>query len=49
MVDDALHSFPPGQVLSEAFRLSITRKDMDTLAGLNCINDELSLENISLT
>lgn len=42
LVDNALRPHPGGEVLSEAFRLQITRKDIATLAGLNWLNDEAS-------
>ena len=42
LVDDALCPRPSHQVLSEGFRLQITRADMDTLNGLNWLNDEVS-------
>ncbi|XP_076328091.1 sentrin-specific protease 1-like isoform X1 [Tachypleus tridentatus] len=41
LVDDALEPVPPDEVLVEGFRLSITRRDMETLAGLNWLNDEV--------
>ena len=34
---------PGGQVLIDKFRLQITRTDIATLAGLNWLNDEVSL------
>ncbi|XP_066600299.1 sentrin-specific protease 1-like [Prorops nasuta] len=37
----ALVPCPPDQVLVENFRLRVTRKDMNTLAGLNWLNDEV--------
>lgn len=37
----ALRPGPPGQILSEAFRLQITRRDIATLGGLNWLNDEI--------
>ncbi|XP_005098591.3 sentrin-specific protease 1 isoform X1 [Aplysia californica] len=37
----ALRPGSPGEVLSDAFRLQITRKDMATLGGLNWLNDEI--------
>ena len=41
IIDNALRPHPGGEVLSEGFRLQITRKDMETLAGLNWLNDEV--------
>ena len=41
IIDNALRSHPGGEVLSDGFRLQITRKDMETLAGLNWLNDEV--------
>ncbi|XP_022250431.1 sentrin-specific protease 1-like isoform X2 [Limulus polyphemus] len=41
LVEDALEPVPPDEVLVEGFRLSITRRDMETLAGLNWLNDEV--------
>lgn len=32
-------------VLSEGFRLTITRKDLQTLNNLNWLNDEVSVRN----
>ena len=43
MVNNALRPHPGGEVLSEGFRLQITRSDMATLAGLNWLNDEVGL------
>uniref|UniRef100_A0A1E1XC93 Putative sentrin/sumo-specific protease n=1 Tax=Amblyomma aureolatum TaxID=187763 RepID=A0A1E1XC93_9ACAR len=40
-VDDALKRGPPDDVLAKGFRLTVTRKDMETLAGLNWLNDEV--------
>ena len=40
-IDGALSPRPGGQVLSEGFRLQITRADMSTLAGLSWLNDEV--------
>ena len=34
-------SSPPGQTLVEAHSIPITRKDLDTLRGLNWLNDEI--------
>jgi len=41
MIDDALRPTPPNEILSEAFSITITRKDMETLSGLNWLNDEV--------
>ncbi|XP_021913096.1 sentrin-specific protease 1-like isoform X2 [Zootermopsis nevadensis] len=41
VVDDALIPKPPNEVLVEAFGLPIKRRDMQTLAGLNWLNDEV--------
>ncbi len=41
MIDEALRPTPPHQVLSEAFSITVTRKDMETLSGLNWLNDEV--------
>ena len=46
MVSNALNGQPPNQVLSEAFNLQITKKDMATLDGLNWLNDEVGRKNI---
>ena len=40
-VDNALRKNPPNEVLSEGFRLKITRHDMETLRSLNWLNDEV--------
>ena len=37
----ALRPQPAGEVLAEGFRLQIRRSDMDTLRGLNWLNDEV--------
>lgn len=41
MVEEALISSPSDQIISEKFSLTITRKDMETLSGLNWLNDEV--------
>ncbi|GFR74319.1 sentrin-specific protease [Elysia marginata] len=41
VVNGALRPGNPNDVLSDAFRLQITRRDMATLAGLNWLNDEV--------
>ena len=43
IIDNALRPHPAGEVLSEGFRLQITRNDMETLSGLNWLNDEVSI------
>ncbi|KAH9510200.1 SUMO1 sentrin specific peptidase 1 [Bulinus truncatus] len=40
-VDYALGPGNPNEILSEAFRLQITRRDIATLKGLNWLNDEV--------
>lgn len=40
-VDKALRPKPPEEVLARGFKLLVTRKDMETLAGLNWLNDEV--------
>lgn len=45
MLEEIAMALRPGssdQVLSDGFRLQITRKDMATLSGLNWLNDEVS-------
>ncbi|KAI0212275.1 Sentrin-specific protease 1 [Lamellibrachia satsuma] len=41
LVDRALGPYSPNEVLSDGFRLQITRGDMTTLKGLNWLNDEI--------
>ncbi|KAK3758616.1 hypothetical protein RRG08_019526 [Elysia crispata] len=41
VVKAALRPGNPNDVLSDAFRLQLTRRDMATLAGLNWLNDEV--------
>ncbi|XP_021363854.1 sentrin-specific protease 1-like isoform X2 [Mizuhopecten yessoensis] len=41
IISNALRPHPEHEVLVEAFRLQITRKDMATLSGLNWLNDEI--------
>ena len=41
MVDNALVPNPSSEVLSDAFKLQLTRKDISTLGGLNWLNDEI--------
>lgn len=40
-IDKALRPIPSDEVLANGFRLTVTRKDMETLAGLNWLNDEV--------
>ena len=40
-VNNALKGQPTNEVLTEGFRLRLTRKDMATLQGLNWLNDEV--------
>ncbi|XP_063964493.1 sentrin-specific protease 1-like [Lytechinus pictus] len=40
-ISGALNPNPSSEGLSSAFRLTITRRDMQTLAGLNWLNDEI--------
>ena len=42
MVASALVRNPASQVLSEGFKLQLTRADFCTLSGLNWLNDEVS-------
>lgn len=42
-IKHALYGGSQDQVLSDAFRLTITRKDIMTLNSLNWLNDEVSL------
>jgi sentrin-specific protease 1 len=42
VIESALIPRPPNEVLVEAFGLHIKRHDMQTLAGLNWLNDEVS-------
>lgn len=41
LIKTALHPNPPNQVLIEKFNLRITRRDLQTLAALNWLNDEV--------
>ena len=47
MVDRALGPYAPSEVLADAFRLQITRRDMATLSGLNWLNDEVLTDHSS--
>ena len=40
-IDAALRPTPPNEVLTEGFSVQICRKDMETLKGLNWLNDEV--------
>lgn len=42
-VNQALKGGSQDEVLSEGFRLTITRKDLQTLSNLNWLNDEVSV------
>jgi sentrin-specific protease 1 len=42
-VTEALSPGRPEEVLSDAFKITIRRKDMVTLKGLNWLNDEVKL------
>lgn len=41
LVNNALINSPQDEVLANAFNISITRKDIQTLRGLNWLNDEI--------
>ncbi|XP_064490394.1 sentrin-specific protease 1-like [Ornithodoros turicata] len=41
VIDNALSPTPPDEVLASGFRLTVTRRDTETLAGLNWLNDEV--------
>lgn len=43
LVSRALVPRPPNQVLTEGFKLQLTRADIATLGGLNWLNDEVSV------
>ena len=45
LVDRALGPYAPSEVLADAFRLQITRRDMATLSGLNWLNDEVHTDH----
>lgn len=40
-IDRALRPTPADEVIATGFKLTVTRKDMETLAGLNWLNDEV--------
>lgn len=40
-IDRALRPTPPDEVIATGFKLTVTRKDMETLGGLNWLNDEV--------
>ena len=42
IVSKALVPRPPQQMLTEGFKLQLTRADFATLGGLNWLNDEVS-------
>lgn len=42
VINDALRPQPSEEVLVEAYKLQIRRRDMESLAGLNWLNDEVS-------
>lgn len=45
-IKNVLRSGNQDEVLSEAFRLTITRKDIQTLKHLNWLNDEVNLQSL---
>lgn len=46
-VSRALRGGSQDDVLSEGFRLTLTRKDLQTLSNLNWLNDEVSARRYS--
>lgn len=46
-VSQALRGGSQDDVLSEGFRLTITRKDLQTLSNLNWLNDEVNVTTCS--
>ena len=42
-INNALRGQPSNEVLTERFRIRLTRKDMNTLQGLNWLNDEVRI------
>jgi hypothetical protein len=44
LVTKCFYQHPPDEVLSDAFSIKITRKDMQTLKGLNWLNDEVGVQ-----
>ena len=44
-IDSALYPHPSNEILSDGFRLQISRKDMVTLSGLSWLNDEVFCEH----
>lgn len=40
-IDRALHPNPPGQELVRGYKIQLTRGDIQTLKGLNWLNDEV--------
>ena len=43
LIADAMRPQPEAQVLCDAFNLTITRRDIASLAGLNWLNDQVRL------
>lgn len=43
VIDKALHGYAESEVLCDAFSLTITRRDIKTLVGLNWLNDQVKL------
>lgn len=41
IIDEALNPQPPEEVLCVGFNISVSRKDLETLSGLNWLNDEI--------
>lgn len=41
VIEKALNGYADGEVLCDAFNLTITRRDVKTLAGLNWLNDQV--------
>lgn len=42
VINDSLRPQPSEEVLVEGYKLQIRRRDMESLAGLNWLNDEVS-------
>lgn len=42
VINDLLRPQPSEEVLVEGYKLQIRRRDMESLAGLNWLNDEVS-------
>lgn len=49
VIDKALNGYSESEVLCDAFNLTITRKDIKTLIGLNWLNDQVKLFYCCLT